>query len=98
MVEAKMKSTEEIVSELINDDRTIDTYQKYLENSGWAKKNFENIKKKYRGQMIAIHDKQIIFGSKNARDIREKLRSFDPVQRNQVYIRYIPEEDEIVLW
>lgn len=88
----------DIIQEVISNKQGWVNGEKYMDNARWLKDNLEEVKEQYKGQAIVVRDLRVIFNSRDPRQVREKLRSFDPIQRNQSYIFYIPNDKEMVLW
>ena len=88
----------DIIQEVISNKQGWVNGEKYMDNARWLKDHLEEVKEQYKGQAIVVRDLRVIFNSRDPRQVREKLRSFDPIQRNQSYIFYIPNDKEMVLW
>ena len=88
----------DIIQEVINNKQGWANEEKYIDNAMWLNDNREEVKRQYKGKVIVVGDRGVVFNSKDPKKIREKLRSFDPIQRNQLYIFYIPNDKEMALW
>ncbi len=85
----------EEVREALDNETTWINYRKYRENVEWFKKNFDDLKKKYRGQIVVVLNGEIQVSDKDINNIRNQLR--DVPNLNQAYIRYIPKKKEMLL-
>lgn len=85
---------QEIRKALDNKTTWID-YRKYRENVEWFKKNFDDLKKNYRGQIVVVLNGEIQVSDKHIDNVRNQLRSVPNL--NQAYIRYIPKKKEMLL-
>lgn len=88
----------DIIQEVINDKKGWENSQKYIDNAMWLKEHLEEVKRDYKGQVVVVRDRKVIFNSKEPSVVRNELRSATPIQRNQSYIFYIPNDKEMVLW
>lgn len=88
----------DIIQEVISNKQGWTNGEKYMDNARWLKDNLREVREQYKGQAIVVRDKGVIFNSRDPGEVREKLRSLEPIQRNQSYIFYIPNDKEMVLW
>nr|CBH36798.1 hypothetical protein BSM_02750 [uncultured archaeon] len=93
----KNQPPEGLINEVFNKKEIWRNYSEYLRNIDWVKENFETIKDEHRGEVVVILDKKVKFSDDNIEKVREDIRSLNPEQLNQSYIRYIPKEEELLL-
>ena len=64
-----------------------DEIKEFAENKIWLLENFGKVANHYRGQYVAIKDKEIIASDKNIPDLKDKVEEY-------TIIEYIPTEQE----
>jgi len=84
---------------LLTEDKTVwENSEKYSKNAKWYKENFKEIQKIHGGKVVVVLGEKIEFSSEDVREVRQIIRSFDSNTLSQLYIRYVPKENEAFSW
>lgn len=93
------KKTSSLSSErlhlLLNNKETLDDSERYLVNSRWFAEHFDAILKEHAGKVVGVLDGKIQFSDEDIHRIREQIRLAPYL--NQIYFRYVPRENEVLL-
>ena len=67
-------------------------------NGQWFNDNHTILQREYPNRLIAIHGGRVLAAAKKLDDLIVKLRKPDAPRLTQVLIRYVPDEDTIIIW
>ena len=95
MEEKRFYSLDKVIEKALNNNKTWDDHEAYRLNAQWLGDNLGNIREQYRGKIVVVLNKRIVFSDEDTEKVRAKVRSLP--NPNQSYIRYIPAEKEVLL-
>lgn len=87
--------SEEELRALLSNKETLEDFQKYVANSRWFNDHFDEIVKEHAGKVVGVLDNKIQFSDEDLQRIRMQIRSAPYL--NQVYFRYVPQANEVLL-
>lgn len=79
------------------DPKNIKIIEEYNKNVKWFMDNFASIRNENRGIMVAVYDERIITSDRDHETLLKQLEDRGIVNLDAVFIKYIPENDDLLV-
>jgi len=71
--------------------------RKFERDSSWIHRRFEDLRKRYPNELIAVRGGKIIAHAKSVPELHAKVRRLNPRLVGKVAIEFLPKEDQLLI-
>jgi hypothetical protein len=79
------------------DPKNLKIFQEYDKNVKWFMHNLKTIRTENRGKMVAVYSEGVIAADRNYETLQKKLENQGVIDWDTVFIKYIPENDDLLI-